>query len=258
MKKIEMLKLLVPVIFFTSLLAFKVNSQVSPKDSIVSGILLDFHYSFQVPFADIAERFGVSSTIGAGIMYKTKNNFLLGGDFNYIFGTNVKEEDDILSMISTSDGQIIDGNGMYAEVICYERGFYSTIKAGKIFPLFGPNDNSGLFVTIGSGLLQHWIRIINNENTAPQLAKEYRAGYDRLSNGICFTQSVGYFNIGNKKAYSFTAGFEFIQAFTENRRGYNYDLMGQEENTNRIDLLLGIKISWMLPLFRQPSDGYYY
>lgn len=109
----------------------------------------------------------------------------------------------------------------------------------------------------GAGLLQHKIRIETIGNTVPQLDKEYKKGYDRLSNGLSLHEMIGYYHFGNKHLINFYAGFEFIQAFTENRRSYNFDEMKKDE-TKRVDLLFGIRAGWMLPVYRRAPQKFYF
>lgn len=236
---------------------FKGHAQVSPKDSIVKGFVIDVHYGFHIPGGDLKERFGASSAVGLDVFYKNKRNYMFALDMNYIFGGDVKIEDSIFRNLYTQEGFMIDGDGMFAEVFTYERGWFGQAKAGKVMPWFGPNDNCGPFVMLGAGYMMHKIRIYNQDMTAPQIKDEYKKGYDRLTGGFCLSQQIGYLHIGNKKAYSFTASFEFIQAFTKPLRNYQFDLMGPEPQNTRIDLLYGIRLSWMIPLFKQPSDGYF-
>jgi hypothetical protein len=231
--------------------------QVSPKDSIVSGFIIDFHYGFHLPEGDLKERFGSSAGIGVGLVYKDKKNFLYSLDMNYEFGTKVKIEDSIFKDLFTQEGFIIDGDGLFAEVFTYERGWIGLGKIGKIFPVFGPNENCGPFIMVGAGYMTHKIRIYNQDMTAPQIKDEYKKGYDRLTGGYCFSQQIGYHHIGNKKAYSFTVSFEIIEAFTKPMRNYQFDLKGPESSSTRTDILYGLRLSWMIPLFRQPSDGYF-
>jgi hypothetical protein len=236
----------------------KVYSQVSTKDSIVSGFLIHFRYGNHIPGGDLSERFGSNFAVGTTVMYKNKHNFLFGIDYGYIFGNNVKNEEQYLKNILTSDGFIIDGDGLYTEVFFHQRGFYSTASIGKLFTVIGPNPNSGIWLALGGGMLQHKITLMNSDNTVNYFSKEYKKGYDRMANGACLKQQLGYFHIGNKKSYSFNIAFEFIQAFTKPRRNYQYDLMGKEHKNQRIDLMYGITFSWMIPLFKQSSDGYFY
>lgn len=255
--KINKVWLVVICVLMFSLNHTETRAQVSPKDSIVSGFLIDVHYGFHMPGGDLKERFGNSSTVGASLFYKDKRNILYGLNFNYEFGGDVKIEDSIFRNLYTQEGFIIDGDGLFTEVFTYERGWSGLGKIGMVFPWFGPNDNCGPFLMLGGGYMMHKIRIYNQDMTAPQIKDEYKKGYDRLTGGFTLSQQIGYLHIGNKKAYSFTASFEIIEAFTKPMRNYQFDLMGPEPQDTRLDILYGIRLSWMIPLFRQPSDGYF-
>ncbi|MCF8298817.1 MAG: hypothetical protein K9J13_14810 [Saprospiraceae bacterium] len=233
------------------------QAQVSVKDSVISTAFFTAHYQYQIPGGDLSGSFLGSSGIGSSFMYKTNNNWLFGFDYNFFFRDTVKGSDTILKNISTSLGQVIDGNGIYAEINMYERGFYSTAKIGKLFPVFGPNDNSGICVIAGGGLLQHKIRIENTDNTAPQLSGDYKKGYDRLTNGFALSEFVGYMYMGNRKIVSFYAGFEFVQAWTQSRRDYDFVLMGKDDK-KRFDTLSGFKFGWIIPLYKRKPQKYYY
>jgi hypothetical protein len=244
------------LIFYFILTSFPVISQNKLKDTTVFASLFHAAYSYQIPAGDLAKRFGGNSAIGGGFTIKTKGNWLFGAEGNYFFSSNIKE-DSILKHISTHDGYIIDGDGNYAYVHVYERGWNATVKAGKLFPVFGPNPNSGIAITLGLTFLEHKIRIENEGNTAPQLAPEYRRGYDRLTNGIGMTQFIGYMYLGNNKLINFFAGLEFTEAWTKNRRPFNFDTMSKD-NSNRFDMLSGIKLGWIIPIYKRVPPKYYY
>ena len=240
-------------IFLSSLLFLSTNAQVNIKDSTVFTPLISASYSYQWPGGDLVNRFGSNSSIGAAFMIKTKSNWIFGIDGNFIFGNNVKE-DGILDNISTGNGQIIDENGNPVDIGFFERGFLTSLKFGRLFSLFGPNKNSGVVIIGSVGLLQHKIRI---ESDVPQLQDEYKKGYDRLTNGLALSEFIGYLYLGNKRTLNFYAGFEFTQAWTQNRRSYNFDTMKKDE-TKRIDLLSGIRFGWIIPFYKRVPDEYYY
>ena len=231
-------------------------AQVNIKDSVISTSLISISYSYQFPGGDLSKRFLSNNAIGGSYFYKTKNNWIIGADGFFMFRDTIKETG-IFNSISTKDGNIIDGNGIYAEVHLYERGFYAGIKGGKLFPVFGPNKNSGIVILCGLGLLQHKIRIENPNNTASQIKGDYKKGYDRLTNGLALSEFIGYMFLGNSRLVSFYAGFEFTQALTQNRRSYNFDMM-RPDKTKRSDLLSGFKIGWILPLYKRSPEKYYY
>jgi hypothetical protein len=216
------------------------------------------HYAFQIPGNDLAKRFGVNSNIGGSFMFKNKKNWISGVEFNFIFG-NVIKEDTTLNIISTKEGLVIGGDGIYADVNQFQRGFYAAAKLGKIIPFYGPNPNSGILIYGSCGLLQHKIRTEVTDNTAPQLLKkELKKGYDHLANGLGISEFIGYIYMGNNRLISFYAGLEFNQAWTKSRRTWDFDRMGKDTQ-NRYDTQYSIKIGWIIPLYKKSSKtGYYY
>ncbi|MGD0710538.1 MAG: hypothetical protein ABR968_05095 [Bacteroidales bacterium] len=243
------------VLFFFSCCQFSF-AQVSVKDSAISMSLISFSYGYQKPGADMAKRFFSNSNVGGSFFYKTKSNWLFGADGYYMFRDTIKEGD-IFKSIETSDGNVIDGNGIYADIYLQERGFNISGRVGKLFPLWGPNKNSGFVIMVGPGFLLHKIRIENPDHTAPQIQGDYAKGYDRLTDGISANEFIGYMYIGNKRLVTFFAGFDFVQAWTKGCRGYNFDLHGPD-NAKRFDMLSGIKVGWIIPIYKIAPDKYYY
>lgn len=250
-----MKKLFALILFscFFSLFSF---SQVNVEDSVISTPLIIANYAYQVPGGHLADRFGNSSSIGISFLQKTKNNWLLGFDFNFIFGGNVKE-DSLFRNISTRNGFLIDQHGALAEIRFFERGHLSTVKFGRLFPALGANPNCGFFILASAGLLQHKIRIENPGNNTPQILGDYKKGYDRLTNGFAISEFVGYMYLSNNRLLNFYGGFEFVQAWTQNRRDFNFDTM-EKDNTKRTDLLSGFKVGWILPLYKKMPNKFYY
>jgi hypothetical protein len=203
------------------------------------------------------ERFGSNGVAGASFNIKTRKNFLYGVDFSYLFGTRVKEPG-LLQNLYTEAGEIIDNEGQIAPVIIQERGYTAMANVGKIFNWFGPNPNSGVIVKAGLGFMQHKIRIEHQENVINQLEGDYLKGYDRLTNGIAFSQFVGYYYMSNSRLANFYLGVEFVQGYTQGRRDYNFDTRTTDDSKRR-DMLNGFKFGWIVPLYkRQPDEFYIY
>ncbi len=217
-----------------------------------------FHGSIGVhlPYNDLAVRFGPNTSIAAGHLFKTKKNWLIGIDYQYLFGNMVKE-DNILDILKTENGNFLNSYGEYGNVILYQRGFFSGLRIGKLIPLGKKSPNSGIIITSGVGLLQHKIWITNEGNNVPQLIGEYKKGYDRLTNGLAIQEFVGYLYVGKNQFTNFFAGVEFTQAWTQNRRSINYDTK-ITDTTKRIDTLWGIRFGWIVPIYRGVSGSYYY
>jgi hypothetical protein len=243
-------------VLFSTMISFTGFSQVSIKDSAIFTSMFYAAYSFQFPGGDLSQRFGTNSSIGGGMMFKTKSNWLFGAEANFLFGGTVKNKDAMLVHISTPDGFIIDANGYFADVVYYERGYSIYGKFGKIIPFLGSNPNSGITIMAGAGYLQNKIRIHNPGNSAPQIYGDYKKGYDHLNGGIAINGSLGYTYLSNSRMLNFYVGAEFIQSWTKSLRDYDFDL-GKKETTIYSSQFYGIKFVWMIPLYKRSPKSYY-
>lgn len=220
--------------------------------------LVKFNYAAQFPGGDLSSRFGNNSNLGTGIDFITsEGNWLFGLEGGFIFGSDVKTN--VLEDLQGPSGNIIGSNGGAADIQLKQRGFYIGGLVGKILRFSSKNPRTGFRITLGAGLLQHKIRIQNDpQNDVPQLSNQYKKGYDRLTNGLALNQFIGYQVLGLNKRLNFYAGLEFTQGFTKSRRSFNFDTRSQDTE-NRVDLLFGIRIGWILPFyFGKGSDEIYY
>jgi hypothetical protein len=234
-----------------------ITAQVNVKDSALNVSMLYPTYAFGMPGGDMAEWFGFSHQIGVGYMFKAKSNWSISLEGNFIFRDGIKNPGNVLSGITTSDGFIIDEGGVFANVMLMQRGFSVWAKAGKLFPVFGSNPNSGLLVQIGGGMLQHKIKIEDPNNSAPQLKGEYKKGYDHKRSGPALMQFVGYQHLGNSRKVNFFAGVEFVQALTFARRSFNFNEM-KPPDKKHFDMLNSLKVGWYIPLYKKTRQKYYY
>ncbi len=241
---------------FAALCSFSTRAQFSIRDSSISFPMIGAVVGYQFPGGDLADRFGSNFNAGAVFQWKLKSNWVFGGEFQFIFGDNVKEKN-IIDNLLTPDGNIIDANGNYSEVTFEERGFSFFAKAGRIFSFGKPNPNSGIFTSVGIGYLKHKIRVDTPGNPVPYLEDDYNKGYDRMCSGLALTEFVGYMLHSNNKLINFYAGFEFTQAFTKNKRAVNFDT-GLSDHSSRVDLLSGVRLGWVIPIYKRVADKTYY
>ena len=110
--------------------------------------------------------------------------------------------------------------------------------------------------TFGAGYIQHKIFIDTPGNVVPYLEDEYRKGFDRFTNGPMLNQFLGYVNFSNSKRVNFYAGIDLTEGFTQNRRT-NFDT-GLKDETKRFDLMIGIHIGWVFPLYKRVADQIYF
>ena len=232
---------------------------LNPNDTALSVPMFYASYAFQMPGGDMADRFGPNSVIGGGFQFKSKTNWLIGANFDFIFGNEVKNGDSLMFNLKTHNGQIINMAGNFADYSLYERGYSVTAKFGKVFPILAPNPNSGFYISVSAGYLQHKIRIEVMDNSVPQLQDDYKKGYDRLAGGFMINEFIGYIYLSDNRLLNFFGGFEFTQSWTKPKRDVYFDTMEPDHISKRFDMLNGFKIGWILPIFeRQPEKFYYY
>jgi hypothetical protein len=239
--------------FFLSVQSF---SQVSIKDSSISTAMLYATYSYQFKSGGLSTIFGSNSSIGGGFMVKTKSNWLVGVEGNFLFGGDVRISDVLFSNIATSEGYVLDANGFFASIYYYERGYSFYAKFGKLIPVLSPNPNSGITLLAGGGFIQDKIRIHTATNDVPQIMGDYAKGYDRLNNGFALTGSVGYLYLSSSRLLNFYLGFEFIQAWTQSRRKMDFDT-GMMDNTKYSTQYYSAKVCWFIPLYKRTPKAYY-
>ncbi|MCK4661292.1 MAG: hypothetical protein KAT68_00390 [Bacteroidales bacterium] len=242
--------IIIPILF-----TFQFVTGQGISDSSLFVPIITGNYSIQLPGGDLSERFGYNSCVGASFILKTKSNIMFGLEAGYLFGNQIKE-DGILDSIRTSEGTILTKDGEAARIRLSETGYLINIKAGKFFPILGPNPNCGLFILGSAGFLQHKIRIDVERNNVPSLYGDYIKGYDRLTNGLTVSEFVGYMFLNNRGTINFYFGFEFIQGFTQNRRDFNFDTM-EKDDKKRNDFLNSFKVGWIFPLYKRAPQKYY-
>ncbi|MCE3258454.1 MAG: hypothetical protein K0S12_95 [Bacteroidetes bacterium] len=227
----------------------------SQRDSSEFVPLVGIHVGGHIPGGDMKERFGPNLAAGGSFILKTKKNWLFGVQSSYMFGKNVRE--DVLKQMRTADGTIIDNEGFPADIRVTERVFSAHLVGGKIFPFLSSNKSSGIMFTIGAGYLQHKINLFDAQQKIAAIKGELKYGYDRLSNGFSTSQFLGYMFLSDNRLTNFYFGFEAYQAFTTSVRKMNYDT-GLPDTQQRVDLLYGFRIGWVLPLYKKRPNDYYY
>ncbi|MDD3742404.1 MAG: hypothetical protein PHX54_02125 [Lentimicrobiaceae bacterium] len=240
------------------LLTASLSAQFNVRDSAITTHLISAHISFNLPAADLSQRFGGFAQVGPGYMVKTKNNLLLGIDGLFGFGNQVKNKDNILKNITTADGNIIDMEGVYATFSYNFRSLGAVAKAGKVISLQKPNPNSGIMLWLGAGYLQHKIYFDYKDKVAPQISGDYIKGYDELRQGVLINLFAGYLYMCNQRKINFYAGLDVNLAFTADARPYSFANATYLDG-KFTDVYTGIKVAWFFPAYRRaPNEFYYY
>ncbi len=240
-------------ILFINLSPFKLSGQTDEKKELFPFIYAT--YSFIAPGGEFADEYGVCSDIGAGAGIKTKSNWLLSIEATYLFGGNVKQNP--LEGLLNSDNQITTMYGEVGQINMRLAGAQAKLNVGKVFPIFGSNNNSGLYIKGSMGFLQHKIFIETAGNNIPQLRGEYVKGYDRLRSGMLISEFIGWQNFDDKGAFHFFAGFEFTQAITENQRSWDF-ATNQKIEGQRLDFLYALKLGWYIPFRKKQATQFFY
>lgn len=243
-------KVISVLIIFLTTATFKAQNI---RDTTILAPVISASYAVQLPMLDMAKNFGINSCLGLNGGIKTAKNWQYEIEGGFLFSKNIKIST-LLDPIVTSDRQIIANDGGPANIVVYERGYTGTFNVGKVFPVIGPNPNSGLIAKFGVGFLRHKIRIENQNNLVPQLDKENLVYFDRLTFGMLVKEYIGYQHLGNNNLTNFHVGIEFLQGFTRGMRDYQIDLEGPY-TSNRLDFLIGLRVGWIFPVYRKaPSD----
>jgi hypothetical protein len=226
-------------VFLTSLLI---------AQNAANGIFAQFNYGVGLPAGDLAKRFGIHQLLGTGAEFHFfQKNIILGGDINYFFGKNVKENP--TATLVNVQNYIYGADRGISTVLLRERGVAWRGYLGKIFPI-GTRKEAlhGIRANLGVGWTQHKIRLQDDSNQIVQIQGDYQKGYDRLTGGLTTSQFIGYQYLANNRRINFMAGFEFYQVFGKSLRDWDFDL--KSKNTDkRLDLLNNFRVTWILPFY---------
>lgn len=217
---------------------------VSDANQIVN---FQFQYTRIMPDRDFAKRFSNFNGIGFGVMLKTKHNLAFSGEGNYHFSSTIKPNS-YLANLTNNVSAISNSAGYPSSVSLGMRGFNIGGKIGYLLSLSHKNRNSGLVFLVGGSLVMHKVHIATTRNEVPGLTPEKKAGYDRYSSGWAISQFVGYQFQSINRSYNFYIGFDLMQAYTYNRRKFNYDERQFDTGLHRDDYY-GIKVGWMIPIY---------
>jgi hypothetical protein len=214
-------------------------------------VMLAPNYTAQFPFGNEKQRYGFSSLFSMQILYKTNNNWLVGINGGFIYGTKVKE-DYLLSNISAGGLFITQFNDL-TSIKIEQWGMNIQANAGKIIPFSQKYPDAGIMLVTGFGFLQNKIAYNVKASELPQLSADYKKGYDRLDNGPVISQFVGGTFMARRRYFSGYAGLQFDAGFTRDRRPYDF-YTNQVLNDKRYDLFVGVKVGFVLPIWLKTSE----
>lgn len=233
-----------------SIIFLNTNAQINKQSTF------SFYYNYQIPIGNLANTFGSNSAIGTSYLIEKTNNIFFGLEANYLFGDNIKDST-IFNNISTSGGEIIGGDGYYANVNVMQRGFDCYLYAGYAFHFIKDN-LSGIYISQGIGYLQHQIFISTKNQNIPQLNEEMKQGYDRFSSGFSTKLSIDYRYYHKKGRFQISSGLNYTMAYSRNQRAYDFANNSYYSSKRSLDQLLGCKIEIIIPIQRNNKEEFHY
>jgi len=248
------------LIIFFACISLPLVAQRNMMDSIIPTPLLGVQYGGTWSGGDLKERFGYFNHVGIAGGYKFNRNWYLGIEGNFLFGKQINiSRYELFKELVDDYGMITDQNGDDATILTFSRGFHVNLEGGKVINKLGHNKNSGLFLKLGAGFLNHRIRIESNDHVVPLLEKEYRKGYDRLTTGFNISQFIGYLFMADNNFLNFYAGFYIQEGFTKNRRTVFFDQPDTPVPTDlRLDIMYGFKAGWLIPVYKRAPKTFYF
>ena len=241
---------LIGAIFISSI---TVSGQLAKNNKLQAStkILAKVGMGYDIPMADLADRFGGNINFHMGLERLSASNWIISTDFTYRFGSDVKE--DVLAGFRLPTGQFLATDGLPADAFLRSRGASLKIGIGKIIGLHTKSPQSGIRLDIGAGIMSHYIRVQDENQAINQIFGPYENAYDRLTRGFAITEYIGYQYLSTDGNLNFNIGFEFNQAFTSGVRSVDFTT-NELSPTGRKDFLSGLKVTWLIPLYSD-SEG---
>jgi hypothetical protein len=255
MKKIILFALIFSVFSFNAIAQddlFGKESKLPPR----KGWVLGFNAGIDLPAADMAKRFGTSYRVGVSTFYKTKSNWMFGPKVDFMLGNRIREDSFMINLFD-SYNQVLNQDGQRINVKITELGYIVGLQAGRIFNLSKKSSENGILAMTTVGFIQHKINIFLKNNDVPELRKDYKKGYDRLTNGIYVEQYLGYNYFSNSGLINFHIGLDVGLGITKDRRDYLFDVR-RADDKSRFDVLFGIRGGWYIPIFKRKSEEFYF
>lgn len=212
--------------------------------------LVNLTYKPAVPAGSLALRYGFVNGAGVDVYFKSKKNYLWGINANLLFGRNVRDVN-YVNIFKDNYGYIFADDGTPIYITASMRGSQFQLVFGRLLPIFIKKPQMALLVQGGAGFLQH--KYLFTAPNSLQFSKTYAHGYDRLSNGLALSQEVGIQSMSLSRKINFNFGLEITEAYTKNRRFYDYATQGTDTKSY-IDVLIALKIAWLLPIKTSDKD----
>jgi len=230
------------------------TTKAKPAFKFPPAIVIDFGIGGQMPFADMRTNFKNNLNVGGKLNFFTPQHYIFALGADYIYSDEIRT--DVVANLRNPDGFIIDKMGTASSIALGQRGFYINASVGKLF-IFNPQKRrrEGIEARLMLGYLQHKIRLKVPGTDMVQIQGDYRHGYDRLTAGFALQQYIGYRYMSPNRLINVFAGVDFLQGFTHNLRGYNFDQQRADTDLH-VDILIGFRagLSIPFPIYTEKSS----
>jgi len=217
-------------------------------DTLARNVLtVGLEYGIQWPGGTLSERFGQHFSLGSSIQLTSLRKPYFLGAFGYFhFGNQVRE--DVLSLFRTGDGGFINPAQEFVQVYLRQRGFQAGVEAGTSWRWQGKKGLWLLQPGVQCIWLSHHIRIQDESESLPSIARPYRDGYDRLTSGPGWGPVIHWMYLQSDKLVNIRLDLYANLAYTQLRRDRQYD--GYKPEGARRDWIYGIRLAWLFPIYR--------
>lgn len=225
------------------------------------------HFMLQYPMGDLSNKFTSNSNFGVSLNLKLKNNWTIGVEGQYLFGSDYNDLT-LLGNAVTSGGFVIGkdlGSTDYTiETPSIEgRGGNFFVEGGKIIPISKNNKNSGIHIKAGIGAIYYKTTVFIDDLLAKQISGDYGIGYNRQESGISFNFFTGYTFYSENRFLNGSIGLQYIYFNSTYSNGFDYANNKTLEGNSFSNFLIGPKASLTIILksFEQKGkgvDGYFY
>ncbi len=254
-----MLKIVLALALIASLsTSYAQKTETKKADDAGKSSLLAPHFGigYSVVGGDLKTRFGPQNALAAGLLFLSKNNWAADFKAQTFFGNTVNE--DPLAPLRTPEGLLIGNDRRAVDVILKSRAWAMGGSVGRLFSFSENQRASGVLFLVGAGWQQHKIRIQDDARTVVQIAGEYEKGYDRLTGGLFFSQTIGYQIFSKSRRVNVFLGLDALQSRSRSLRDFDFSL-GKKDESRRLDLRFGPRIALSVPIYlKDKGEDIYY
>lgn len=251
------LQILASLVFLASSLVAEAGEGGDDVRSWPSGFRMAIHVGGQSPMGPLADRFGLSNTVGLSGYFQNAEGWRWGAHYRFQTGADVREPG-LLQNLRDPNGHIIDNEGRIALVTAQQRGTILALSAGRLIHADFLGAGAGFLVEVGLGYWEHKVHFQNRGNRLTQLDDPHLAGYDRLTGGWMVLPRFGYHRDAANGLVRFQVGVEAMLGRLQPNRAWNADTLTADAGP-RHDGTVGLFAAWILRLQARSTDlDYYY